>query len=87
VRAEDVVDTVAGYTYDRGNQNPASKEWGREARPGTAQFYNYPRCAGGRVIADVVRFDKGHTEGLEPRIVEEIVKLMIAASGGKISGG
>ncbi|HZU71392.1 MAG TPA: hypothetical protein VE990_01350 [Acidimicrobiales bacterium] len=36
------------------------------------------------MIADVVRLDKGHTEGLEPRITEEIVKLIVLAPGGKL---
>lgn len=80
----EVEDTQAGYTYDRGHQNPATREWGREARPGTALVYEYPGCGDGRVVADVVRLDKGHTEGLEPRIVEELVRLMSSASGGKI---
>ena len=31
------------------------------------------------MVADVVRLDKGHTEGLEPRVTEEIVKMMLAA--------
>jgi uncharacterized protein YneF (UPF0154 family) len=31
--------------------------------------------------------DKGHTEGLEPKITEEIVKLMLSARGGKIQQG
>jgi hypothetical protein len=31
------------------------------------------------VVADIVRLDKGHTEGLEPRVAEEIVKLMLSA--------
>jgi len=35
------------------------------------------------MIADVVRLDKGHTEGLEPRITEELIKMMVAAPGGK----
>ena len=38
----------------------------------------------GRVVADVVRIDKGHTEGLEPNVVEELVKLMVSAKGGKL---
>jgi hypothetical protein len=28
--------------------------------------------------------DKGHTEGLEPRITEELVKLIVSAKGGKL---
>ena len=32
---------------------------------------------------DVVRLDKGHTEGLEPRVTEELIKMIAAASGGK----
>lgn len=87
VQRADVVDTVAGKTYDSGHQNPATKAWGREPRPGTAQIFEYPDCDQGRVVADAVRIDKGHTEGLEPNIVEELVKLMTAASGGKIQRG
>ncbi|MDP1932946.1 MAG: alpha/beta hydrolase [Gammaproteobacteria bacterium] len=76
VRLEDVIDTEAGRTHDSGSQNPGTREWGLLPRPGTAQVYEYPNCANGRVIADVVRIDKGHTEGLEPRIVETIVGMM-----------
>jgi hypothetical protein len=39
------------------------------------------------VVADVVRIDKGHTEGLEPKVTEELVKLMLSARGGKIQQG
>jgi hypothetical protein len=46
--------------------------------------YVYPSCADGRVVADVVRFEKGHTEGLEPNVTEALVKLMVSAKGGKI---
>ena len=31
--------------------------------------------------------DKGHTEGLEPRVTEELVKMLLSARGGKIQGG
>lgn len=85
MRKPDVIDTEAGGTHDSGHQNPATKEWGRTPRPGTAQIFDYPNCGGGRVVADVVRMDKGHTEGLEPRIVEELVRMMTTAAGGKIS--
>jgi hypothetical protein len=44
----------------------------------------YPRCRDGRVVADVVRLEKGHTEGLEPNVTEELVKLMLSARGGKL---
>jgi len=40
----------------------------------------------GRIIADVIRLDKGHTEGLEPKITEELIKMMVNAPGGKIAG-
>ena len=52
------------------------REWGLLPRPCTAQVYEYLNCAEGRVVADVMRLDKGHTEGLEPRIVETIVGMM-----------
>jgi hypothetical protein len=47
----------------------------------------YPGARDHRVIADVVRLDKGHTEGLEPRITEELVRLIVSARGGKIAAG
>ena len=39
------------------------------------------------VSADIVRLDKGHTEGLEPHVTEAIVRMMVAAPGGKIAAG
>jgi hypothetical protein len=54
-----------------------------KARPGSAHIWVYPKCQGGRIVADVERLDKGHTEGLEPHVTEAIVKLIVAAPGGK----
>lgn len=79
-RAEDVVDTKPGYVYDtreQANQNPV---WGGKPMPGTADVYVYPNCKDGRVVADIIREGKGHTEGLEPEVTEAIVKMMVAAS-------
>jgi len=75
----DIVDTKAGYVQDTrgGRQNPV---WGREARPGKARVYVYPNCDEGRIVADIIRMDKGHTEGLEPNVTEEIVKMMMSVS-------
>jgi hypothetical protein len=86
VRLADVVDEEPGLVYDtlRAGKSPA---WGMQARPGTAQVYVFPDARDGRVIADIVRLDKGHTEGLEPKITETIVKLMVGAPGGKLRGG
>jgi hypothetical protein len=83
-KAQDIVDARAGYIYDRSRQNPPNPPWGLLPGPGTARMYAYPGCKDGRVVADVVRLAKGHTEGLEPNITEELVKLMLSASGGKI---
>jgi poly(3-hydroxybutyrate) depolymerase len=77
-RAE-VVDTKGGYVYDGSGSRPSSKVWGLKPGPGTAQVYVYPNCEGGHFVADIVRLGKGHTEGLEPNVTEEIVKLMVAA--------
>jgi pimeloyl-ACP methyl ester carboxylesterase len=83
VRQPDVVDTEPGRIHDgRWDDNP-TLSWGRKPQPGTAEVYVFPEARDGRVIADVVRLDKGHTEGLEPRITEELVKLMVSAPGGK----
>jgi pimeloyl-ACP methyl ester carboxylesterase len=75
----EVVDVKAGYVNDSRVQANPNPIWGLKARPGTARIYAYPKCAGGRVVADIVRLDKGHTEGLEPQVTEEIVKLMVAS--------
>lgn len=87
VRRADVVDTAAGHVHDGGSQNPGTKQWGLLPRPGTAEVFVYPNCSSGRVVADVRRLDKGHTEGLEPHVTEELVKMIAAAPGGKIQAG
>jgi pimeloyl-ACP methyl ester carboxylesterase len=84
VRVADFTDTKSGYVYDPTRQNPGSDSWGHLPRPGTAEVMQYPDCKDGRVVADVIRAGKGHTEGLEPKITEELVQLMVSAKGGKI---
>ena len=84
VRRSDVVDEKAGRVHDSSSQNPGTKQWGLLPRPGTAEVFVYPGCDGGRVVADVRRLDKGHTEGLEPGVTEALVTLMVNAPGGKI---
>ncbi len=86
VRLPDVIDDQPGLVHDTARQGRSSKSWGLAARPGTAQLYLYPDARDGRVIADVVRLDKGHTEGLEPRITEKLIELMVDAPGGKLRG-
>ena len=83
-KAQEIVDTKPGYVYDGTRQNPPNPSWGLLPAGGKAQVYVYPDCRDGRVVADIVRLDKGHTEGLEPAITEELVKLMLSARGGKI---
>ena len=80
----EIVDTRSGYVYDSTRQNPPNPAWGLPPAPGKAEVYIYPDCKDGKIVADVVRIDKGHTEGLEPKITEELVKLMVSAKGGKI---
>jgi len=82
-RRPDIVDTVAGQIHDTLREAYSTKEWGLKPGPGTAQEWIYPGARDGRVIADIVRLGKGHTEGLEPKVTEEIVRLMVAAPGGK----
>jgi hypothetical protein len=83
-KVEEIVDTKAGYVFDGSRQNPPVPAWGLTPAPGKAVVYQYPNCKDGRVVADVVRVDKGHTEGLEPNVTEALVKLMLSAKGGKI---
>ena len=75
----DITDTKPGYVYDSTRQNPGSDAWGHLPRPGVAQVYEYAKCKDGRIVADVVRMGKGHTEGLEPQVTEELIKLMLSA--------
>lgn len=37
----------------------------------------------GRIVADVVRLENGHTEGLEPTVTEHFVNLIVPAKGSK----
>jgi len=83
-RLADVVDTKAGYVYDPTRQNPGSDAWGHQPKPGTAEVMVYPNCKDGRVVADVIRLGKGHTEGLEPKVTEQLVQLIVSAPGGKL---
>jgi len=82
-RFDDIVDKEPGQVYDKSREGNSSPSWGLLPSPGTAQVFVYPNATGGWVIADVVRLDKGHTEGLEPRITEELVKMIVGAPGGK----
>ncbi|MES2753214.1 MAG: alpha/beta hydrolase [Pseudomonadota bacterium] len=81
-RRSDIADVAAGHVWDY--QRAGYKVWGTLARPGTAEEYVYPGCRGGRVVADVLRLGKGHTEGLEPKVTEELVRLIVKAPGGKV---
>jgi hypothetical protein len=83
-KREEIADTKAGYVYDSRRQNPPNPAWGLLPRGGTAQVYSYSNCRDHRIVADVVRLEKGHTEGLEPNVTEALIKLMLSAKGGKL---
>jgi hypothetical protein len=83
VREPDVIDSRPGYVWDY--QHQGSPIWGLKARPGRAEVWLYPGCRGGRLVADVERLDKGHTEGLEPNVTAKIVQLIVKAPGGKVA--
>ncbi len=83
-KAAEIVDAKAGYVYDSSRLNLMRPGWGLLPAPGKAKVYSFPNCKDGRVVADVVRLEKGHTEGLEPKVTEELVKLMLSAKGGKL---
>ena len=79
VRQPDVVDDQPGQVHDGRFEGRYVASWGREPRPGVAQVWTYPGARDGRVIADVVRMDKGHTEGLEPNITRALLDLIVSA--------
>lgn len=87
VRRPDIVDEKAGWVHDTTRQTNPNPVWGLTARPGTAQLHVYPDCQGGRLVADVVRLDKGHTEGLEPKVAETLIQMIVAAPGGRAQQG
>jgi hypothetical protein len=84
IREKDIVDDRPGHVWDYARAG--YPVWGMKARPGTAAVFVYPKCQGGRVVADVERMDKGHTEGLEPHVTEALVKMIVSAPGGKAQG-
>jgi len=78
-RLPDVVDRKAGYVWDARSPLTRTTWGGRGPGPGRAQLFAYPGCPAGRIVADVIRLGKGHTEGLEPNVTEAIVKLIVSA--------
>jgi hypothetical protein len=82
-RRSDIVDSEPGQVWDTTREGSSTPAWGLKARPGRAEVYIYPGADRGLVIADVVRCDKGHTEGLEPKITEALIEMIVAAPGGK----
>ena len=87
MREADVIDPKKGYVWDSSRQDAGSDGWGRYPRSGRAQVYVFPKCNDGRVVADVVKLGKGHTEGYEPNITDKIIALAVSAKGGKIRNG
>lgn len=86
-KEEDVVDPKPGMVWDATRQDPGTDGWGHYPRSGRAQVYTYPGCKDGRVVADVIRLQKGHTEGLEPNVTDKLIQLAVSAKGGKIKTG
>lgn len=84
---DEIVDPKAGYVWDSSRQDPGSAGWGHYPKSGRATVYNYPNCKDGRVVADVVRLFKGHTEGLEPNVTDKLIEMAVSAKGGKIANG
>jgi hypothetical protein len=82
-RQPDVHDDRPGKIYDTRRAERSTPSWGLLPRPGVAEVYVFEDARDGRVIADVVRLDKGHTEGLEPNITEKLIELVVSAPGGK----
>jgi hypothetical protein len=87
-KQSEVVDTTPCYVVrQRPPGPPAARVWGLLPRPGKAEVFTYKGCKDAAWVADIMRMDKGHTEGLEPKVTEEMVKLLVSARGGKIQKG
>jgi len=87
VEEAEVLDPRPGYVWDRTRQDPGTDGWGRYPKSGRAKVYVFPGCRDGRVVADVVKLQKGHTEGYEPNVTDKIIALAVSAKGGKIASG
>ncbi|MBC7983483.1 MAG: alpha/beta hydrolase [Candidatus Obscuribacterales bacterium] len=87
VQLPDVIDRKQGYVWDSTRQDPGTDGWGHYPKSGRSQVFQFPNCKDGRVVADVVKLQKGHTEGYEPNITEKIIELAVSAQGGKIAKG
>ena len=87
VELPEVIDPKPGYVWDARSQDPGTDGWGHYPKSGRAKIYQFPNCKDGRVVADVVRLQKGHTEGFEPNITDKIIEMAVSAKGGKIAGG
>ena len=87
VQLPDVIDPKPGYVWDPTRQDPGTDGWGHYPKSGRALVYQFPNCKDGRVIADVVKLQKGHTEGYEPNITDKLIELAVSAKGGKIASG
>lgn len=85
--AREVADKKPGYVHDSSRLRELNSAWGLLPAGGKSQIFEFANCKDGRVLADVVRLEKGHTEGLEPNITEELIKMMLQAPGGKIQRG
>jgi pimeloyl-ACP methyl ester carboxylesterase len=79
-----VSDSRAGYVYDASRQQHGTDAWGRLPGPGDAEVMQYSSCNDNRLVADVIRLGKGHTEGLEPNVTRHLLQMMLAAPGGKL---
>jgi hypothetical protein len=87
VKLPEVIDPKPGYVWDSTRQDPGTDGWGHYPKSGRAEVYQFPNCKDGRVVADVVKLRKGHTEGYEPNVTDKIIELAVSAKGGKIAKG
>jgi pimeloyl-ACP methyl ester carboxylesterase len=87
VQLPEVIDPKPGYVWDATRQDPGSDGWGHYPKSGRALFYEFPNCRDGRIVVDVVKMQKGHTEGYEPNVTDKIIELAVSAKGGKIATG
>ena len=87
IQLPEVIDRKPGYVWDASRQDPGTDGWGHYPKSGRALVYQFPNCKDGRVVADVVKLQKGHTEGYEPNITDKIIELAVKAKGGKIATG
>jgi hypothetical protein len=81
VQRRAVTDSDLGYVTSEDPHDTVRRS--RAEVPHTAKILVYPECKKGKLVADVLRLDRDHGDGLGPHVTEAIIELITSAPDGK----